>query len=655
MALHLQARGLSVWFDLQRLHAGSVWADGLQHGIGDAARMVLVVSQAALDSPWTRAEWEGLARQGHGLVLAVFEPVELPELLRGQPCVDFRAGFEAPLARLADFLQGRGPPPRDPVPPPNRLRLPLRLPPLLWALLLALAAPALLALAALAVAHGPGSGSWARGWLWLWTLPALWVALRSAPAFWRRTIGYRPLKRALLQGLLLGLVIWTTVGFYWPSAPLGLALAASWLAMLVLYLGPLRRSATLLRWLPTDEDLQPLRRRVHQPLLVAGETLADAATAATSAAAGAPAPFSYALHAAAADRPLERRVQAILDEAGHRRVAVDDATADAPGDAPDHHIAILSNRSSQAWMQALTGAHAGRLVCLVASTIELGDRLADTARYQWVDFRDGDRRDIETLARSLADPQGTRRSSALEATPEAIDRWKVPRGVAQLRTVTELFGACALVFGLADFAGMGLVPLLLPGRAPDYSDWPRSLLLALNGGVLLWLGSQALVYRRLPAAWLLPLLIGATVASVTSARVLPRGLQDEPWLVLGVFLPFVLVTLVDARHWLPAFAPRRPDEVGVKHSVEREFHRRNVVKVLGWLVVLVLAAVAIGLWLPRGPQPAKASATGALRGAPGATAATVDSAATLPITSTAGLASAASRSVATRVPSVHTR
>ncbi|MDH5541163.1 MAG: toll/interleukin-1 receptor domain-containing protein, partial [Rhizobacter sp.] len=49
LALQLQQAGLDVWFDLQQLHAGSVWSDGLKDGVQDAGRLVLVVSQAALD------------------------------------------------------------------------------------------------------------------------------------------------------------------------------------------------------------------------------------------------------------------------------------------------------------------------------------------------------------------------------------------------------------------------------------------------------------------------------------------------------------------------------------------------------------------------------------------------------------------------------
>ena len=54
LALHLQKEGIDVWFDLQQLQAGSVWADGLSDGIAEADRLVLVVSEAALASTYTR-------------------------------------------------------------------------------------------------------------------------------------------------------------------------------------------------------------------------------------------------------------------------------------------------------------------------------------------------------------------------------------------------------------------------------------------------------------------------------------------------------------------------------------------------------------------------------------------------------------------------
>lgn len=590
LALHLQANGQAVWFDLQQLHVGSDWADGLKAGVGDAARLLLVVSRASLESPWTRAEWEGMAAKGAELVLVIFEDVALPPELQGLPSYDFRPGFDAPLRDLLACLEGRAPPRHDAVPPPNRLGLPRRLPVMLWATGAALVLPLAALLIGLATAL-LSQRPLVAGWMAICAAAAAWVAARHALPFWRRALDIRRLRTGLLRGLLLGLLALVSAVFIWQSWALGALLMLPWLAMLWLVAFGLRRSPVLLRWMAPDEALQPLRRAVHQPLLAAGEGLAEVdPTGPVEPAAASDRTFTYALHAAAADRPLARRIETILAAQRHRRVAADAA--------PDHHLAVLSNRSSSAWIQGLTREHPGRLISIVASTIELGEQLADTARLQWVDFRDADAQDVQALARSLVDRRGSQRSSALEVTPEAIDRWKVPAGIRLLRSATELFGAFALIWALADLVGLLLVPLLGWECMPSTPfNMTRTLLVGAVGGLFLWLSSQALVYRRVPALLLYPLLIGAVTAVALMARVFPALLQDRPWLPLALFLPFVMYSMVDGRHWLPAFAPAVADEVGIRRSIERDFHRRNLVVVGVWVAVLTIAAAAIGLLL----------------------------------------------------------
>ena len=97
LALHLQKEGIDAWFDLQQLQAGTVWSEGLKNGVSEASLMVLVVSQASLASPYTQAEWKGFAGKGNQLVLAIYEPVDLPDELRDLPVYDFRSGFNSKL------------------------------------------------------------------------------------------------------------------------------------------------------------------------------------------------------------------------------------------------------------------------------------------------------------------------------------------------------------------------------------------------------------------------------------------------------------------------------------------------------------------------------------------------------------------------------
>ena len=138
LALHLQNEGLNIWFDLQELQAGTVWADGLTHGVGEASQMVLVVSQAALDSPYTQQEWKTFISRGNRPVLVIFEPVELPELLKGMPTFDLRAGFKHKVKALAAYLRGEVEPQYDRIPKRKAFGLTGILPGGVWAALTAI-------------------------------------------------------------------------------------------------------------------------------------------------------------------------------------------------------------------------------------------------------------------------------------------------------------------------------------------------------------------------------------------------------------------------------------------------------------------------------------------------------------------------------------
>ena len=578
LALQLQQAGLDVWFDLQQLHAGSVWSDGLKDGVQDAGRLVLVVSQAALDSQWTKAEWQGMAGKGAQIVLAVFEPVVLPEELRGLPTFDFRSGFDKQAENLAAYLAGRIEPRHDRIEAPSRRGLPLKLPPALWLILLALAAPLLCAVLTLPFTVGQWKGGFSVAWGFFAFFAACAAAIAAlfALPFWRRSISYKNLRRGLFWSGMLSVVMMMPVAFVaQPNVPVGL-LAVAFLVTLYSHVWLIRRSGALLRWMPPDEGLQALRRRAHQPL----RSASSAGTVLNEADKAPWPPFTYALHADAADQPLAQRVESILAQQGHRRVKADGAA--------QHRLAILSNRSSQAWVEALTQQHAGSLVWVVASTIELGEGLSQTQRYQWVDFRGGDRRDIEMLARSLANPAAASREAALEATPEMIDRWKVPSGISLLRTVTEVFGVFILVFGASDLIGAGLA-WWCPGLFGPFvaERVGRSTLLSVLGVVLLWTVSNALVYRRVPAVLVYGLLVTALTGVTLAAEVLPEFLRPVPWVPLVLYLPIVLFSLPDGRHWLPGRAPSHPDEVGIKRSIEQDFHRSNIVKVVIWITLIV--------------------------------------------------------------------
>jgi hypothetical protein len=78
IALHLQKEGIEIWFDLQQLGAGSDWATTLKNGYENCKRLVLVVSQTALDSKYVEVEWDTARQHGREVILAVLKMWRFP-------------------------------------------------------------------------------------------------------------------------------------------------------------------------------------------------------------------------------------------------------------------------------------------------------------------------------------------------------------------------------------------------------------------------------------------------------------------------------------------------------------------------------------------------------------------------------------------------
>ena len=605
LALHLQKEGVEVWFDLQKLQAGTVWSDGLEKAAGEAGKMVLVVSKASLESAYTQAEWQGFTRPGHQLVLAIYEPVELPDLARGLPTYDFRGGFEGRLLDLAAFLRGQAEPRHDPVASPNRFHISLRLPGVIWLTLCAQFGCFIACVLGLLITiyyRGLESATPNQFYLYVAVL-SLAVGARYAIPFLRHTLDYQKLKRSTLINLLLFIPVSLAVAYLGQATRVGdvasdsaggsyvyrAMLAGTALLTLFAHVYLFRHSASLLRWMRPEEKLQRLRRRAHQPLVAKATFDVDAAAHSEGVA------ITYAIHTDPADEPVARWIEGTFQQAGHTRVA--------PDQNPGHHIAILSNRSSAAWVQELTRSHAGQLAFVVVSTIEFSDTLTETGRYQWVDARDGDRLDIIGLARSLAAVDAWKREAALETNPAMIDRWKVPAGITVLKRAMELFAIYVLVFGLTDLVGFVMQLLISIPQNPGSSPARSTVLVALGAGCL-WIASKALIYRKVPAPVLYGCFVGATVlvglmGTMVRLHDAGAGLRSQWWyepaLTLGIVLPVVMYSMLSSRFWLPAFARANPDEVGIKQSIDRGFKRNIVITIMVWVMVIV--GIAVGIYV----------------------------------------------------------
>jgi len=620
LALHLQKEGIDVWFDLQKLQAGTVWSEGLKEGVGEASLMVLVVSQASLESPYTQAEWKRFAGKGNRLVLAIYEPVDLPQELHDLPAYDFRSGFNSKLRDLAAFLKGNAEPRHDRVPSANRFGISATLPGAVWCTLAAQFGTLIACLLGLVLAVILNSAElleqaippfrWETKFFLVMVGLSLIFGITYAVPLQRHKLEYKKVKRGVLVTIMLLVPAFLATSYiqegHIQNKGTPYSLYAVFLTALVftlfVYVILLRHSSSLLRWMQPEEALQNLRRRAHQPLVAKATFDLDAAAKREGKA------VTYAIHTDRADEPVARWVEGIFKKAGHTRAA--------PDGSPQHHIAILSNRSSEAWVQEVTRAYAGKLVFVVVSTIEFKESLTETSRYQWVDARDGDQRDIIGLARSLGNVEAWKREAALETTPAMIDRWKVPSGITLLKRVMELFGIYVLVFGLTDLVGFVMRLFGIPDKC-DVSDVSvvRSIFLVVVGAACFRIAGRALVYRKVTApvvygflwgsiflvSWLPEVLKKKEFETVLPdflkewGTILPDFLNKPWWLAPAAVLPLLLYSVLSSHFWLPAVAKANPDEVGIKKSIDRTFKRRNVFIVSAWVIVIV--GIAIGIYV----------------------------------------------------------
>ncbi|MDB4285755.1 toll/interleukin-1 receptor domain-containing protein [bacterium] len=595
LALHLQKEKLNVWFDLQQLQAGTVWSDGLKNGISEAKTLVLIVSKASLASSYVADEWKGVATKGNQLVLVIYESVELPEELLGLPTYDFRTGFNKKLRDLTAYIKGEADPRHDNVSVANRLKGAIKMPAAVWLTLLAQFGAWITCILGFVLIDSTHSGSDKPLFLAsLLTLTALSFALGLwyGIPFLRHKQTYQQVKRSILLSFLVLIPIFFSFG---SNIETSLDLR-TWLDYLFwfgylaivgfhvfVYLIPIRYSIDFLRWMQPEENLQKLRRRVHQRL-ISKETFdvdIDIESKKISKA------ISYMIHSDPADRPLTKWITKHFSKVGHSQVTL--------AENPEHHIAILSNRSSAAWVQEVTRSYAGKLVFVVVSTIEFTESLKEVGRYQWIDARDMDTHDIIGLAKSLEDETDGKRKAALEATPDKINRWKMPSGIKLLRGVLGVLGVYALILSF-----MHIIPSPTGEKAP-IGDIRESILFLFVGASSFWLVAKGLVQRKLPAL----IVYGCTLLNIIllsffgNPFVFNDGPEYQRWLLLALTIPLLVISVIEGRHWLPTFARVNHDEVGINKTIVRTYWKKRILVVAAWVVFFIGIAIWLKLSAPK--------------------------------------------------------
>jgi len=100
----LRARGVDLWIDRERILPGDHWQFAIEDAIERSSALIVVLSQAALQSRWILAEIRSIAMRGSVKVVPVLiedvEPSDLPPLLSSIQWSDFRASYDDGLASL---------------------------------------------------------------------------------------------------------------------------------------------------------------------------------------------------------------------------------------------------------------------------------------------------------------------------------------------------------------------------------------------------------------------------------------------------------------------------------------------------------------------------------------------------------------------------
>ena len=546
IALHLQKEGIEIWFDLQQLGAGTDWASALKKGYGNCKRLVLVVSQTALDSKYVEVEWDMARQNGREVILAVIEDVDIPGKLRDCAVIDFRTDFNAAMKRLVSYLNGNLPRPNDRISAPGKFPYSLHLPLPIWFVIISLMWPYAwtLALALSTLGSFPNQG---QGYVILGSIVLGILAFTAGvDRFWKHNLEHQGVRNLgafaiIIQMLLMLFALALDSPLKWP-------IVICFLLNVYFYFWFVKRSAPLLRWYSAGQAPQGLRRRCHARLLDRDAQLAEETLRSE--------PVDFFIHHDPADRPMARHIAEILSKAGHREVA--------DGSRAQKHLYLISNRTSRKMVEEASKDGTDNDIFLLGSSIDWSTSLEGAGKTQFVDLREHDPNDVKVLASSLSNMEAWRRQYALEATPMKFEAFAAPVSVQVYRFLAYL--------QVVSFLSTGLLALYI-------GQWLAALLPLLFGVGIFFVVERA-IQRRVSLPIALGVLAGLPlILSALNGQIL-TALPDL--LVAGV-------VLYSGRFWFPSSAPFAKDAIGMDKDGKSRVWGRVFV------VVLTIVNLAINL------------------------------------------------------------
>jgi hypothetical protein len=574
----LQEAGLNIWFDLQQLEPGSIWADEIQRGLKDCAGVILLASRASLGSPWVALEWLR-ALDNHKPVYVVlfeavsFEPIPASEKTNNAPIpldrlkneavaiLDARRGFRQNMARLADVVK-KGTRVFDRTPPPNRWRIPTVMP-----LAVAFTALSLVAL----------------------VVTALWVSLYGFSIYWPMMLGGLAIAAWLGERTLAFL---QRRSFREPRALL--PIAALFSPLIALWLTPIFALGAVLvnyspdveRWSPLGQGTDRYRRRgvipqnetpprnwleriAHGYVRLAGRfrwlVLAGAVLGSLSLLVEqqvgwtlvfplltvilvvieivnrrlrrpVPSGRTYRVMAAPEDARIAAQIHEEMQRAGHKN-----------SDGEDFTILVMSNYTPDEMLKAAEAED--RVICVAASALDDWQRFKPLSRFQFVDYRRQQRARLRAMAFDILNIGDDRIGFSTHVTPQGFDKAILPARVASAIGIMYI-GQYVLV-------ASSLRRVFVEGTGVAYVG--PSLVLIV--GLTLWLMIRA-TRREIGVRQLLVASVGLGITNTLLAVMFdPLVAWVDPGSLLLVSVVFNSIFYfwlygLMMRNWLPSRLPR---------------------------------------------------------------------------------------------------
>jgi hypothetical protein len=106
IATRLEDAGYRCWVDVSSIADGSTWTREIEKGVRECGALVVILSQAALQSDWVENEVLMAAKLKKPIFIALFEDVTLPIYLINRQYSDFRRRREAGMKKLLAGLGG---------------------------------------------------------------------------------------------------------------------------------------------------------------------------------------------------------------------------------------------------------------------------------------------------------------------------------------------------------------------------------------------------------------------------------------------------------------------------------------------------------------------------------------------------------------------